>query len=389
MVIQRKIAQHLLRLAREFPTVTIMGPRQSGKTTLSRAVFPTYDYVNLEEPDVRSLAKKDPRGFLQSHDAPMIIDEIQRVPELLSYIQGIVDRDGGNGRYILTGSHQPRLRAEVSQSLAGRTAILRLLPLSLSELKSAGITGSREDWIFRGFMPRIYQQGIEPRLLYGNYFETYIQRDVHQLINIKDHSSFEIFVRLLAGRVGQIVNLQGMAGEIGVSSVTLGNWLSILESSYVIFRLQPYYRNLGKRLTKSPKVYFTEVGLAAYLLGIQSADQVMQHPLFGGLFENMVVLEALKARYNAGEESNLYFYRDSRQLEVDLLLEKGLDLHTFEIKSSFTPSDEFTRGILAMKEMSNRIKSCSVVYSGELIKNYKGCRFVNFADFGDEEPFLG
>lgn len=380
----RRLAErHLKELSRQFPSVTIVGPRQSGKTTLARAAFRDYAYASLEDPDVRRHASEDPRGFLASYPAPLIIDEVQRVPELLSYLQGVLDGERTNGRYVLTGSHQPRLKAEVAQSLAGRTALLKLLPLSFAELRRAGVRQSREEWVWRGFMPRIYDQAMDARLLYKNYFETYVERDVQQLVNVKDQSKFELFVRLLAGRVGQVANLQSLAGEIGVSAVTLNSWLSILEASYVIFRLPPYYRNLGKRLVKSPKIYFSEVGLAAYLLGIRNAGQVAQHPLFGNLFENMVVADRLKRRLNAGEEPNLYYYRDSRQLEVDLVEEDGADIAAFEIKSSFTANENFTDGLNALREMSGHVKSCGVVYSGKPIKALRGCSFLNYADWNE------
>ena len=376
----RSAAHCLKELSRQFPSVTIVGPRQSGKTTLAQAVFPDYAYASLEDPDVRRHAIEDPRGFLVSYPAPLIIDEVQRVPELLSYLQGILDKMEANGRYILIGSHQPRLKAEISQSLAGRTAMLKLLPPSFAELRRAGVRQSRETWIWRGFMPRIYDRGVDARLLYKSYFETYVQRDVQQLINIKDQSRFELFVRLLAGRIGQVANLQSLSAEIGVSSVTLSSWLSILEASYIAFRLPPYYRNLGKRLVKSPKIYFTEVGLAAYLLGIQNEGQVAQHPLLGNLFENMVVADRLKRRLNAGLDPNLYYYRDARQMEVDLIEEDGLGFSAYEIKSSFTANDGFTKNLAALKEMTSVMKSGTVVYSGPSIASRQGCGFANYEE---------
>jgi len=376
----RSAAGHLKELSRQFPSVTIVGPRQSGKTTLAQSVFPRYAYASLEDPDVRRHAVEDPRGFLASYPAPLIIDEVQRVPDILSYLQGAIDKTKKNGQYILTGSHQPRLKAEVSQSLAGRTALLKLLPPSFAELKKAGVRQSREEWVSRGFMPRLYDQDMDARLLYKSYFETYVQRDVQQLINVKDQSKFELFVRLLAGRVGQIANLQSLSGEIGVSAVTLNSWLSILEASYIVFRLPPYYRNLGKRLVKSPKLYFTEVGLAAYLLGIQNASQVAQHPLFGNLFENMVVADRLKRKLNAGQDPNLYYYRDARQMEVDLVEEDGSDLHAFEIKSSVTANEDFTDNLNALRKMSSAVRTMTVIYAGVPIKLMRGCAFANFEE---------
>lgn len=374
----REATSHLRELARQFPSVTIVGPRQSGKTTLAQMTFPHYSYASLEDPDIRRHAIEDPRGFFESFPAPLIIDEVQRVPDLLSYLQGVIDRTRKNGLYILTGSHQPRLKAEISQSLAGRTALLKLLSPSFSELKKVGVRQSREEWVWRGFMPRIYDQQVDARLLYKNYFETYVQRDVQQLAAIKDQSKFELFVRLLAGRVGQVANLQAMSGEVGVSAVTLNSWLSILEASYIVFRLPPYYRNLGKRLVKSPKIYFSEVGLAAYLLGIQNAGQVALHPLLGNLFENMVVGDFLKRKLNAGKEPNLYYYRDARQLEVDLVEENGRDLAAFEIKSSSTANECFTDNLNSFRKMSDDVKSCTVIYSGRSVRQMYGCSFANY-----------
>lgn len=376
----RSATEYLKDLSRQFPSVTIVGPRQSGKTTLAQSVFPEYAYANLEDPDVRHHAITDPRGFLESYPAPLIIDEVQRVPELLSYLQGVMDKAKKNGQYILTGSHQPKLKAEISQSLAGRTALLKLLPPSFLELHMAGVRQPREAWIWKGFMPRIYDQEVNARLLYKNYFETYVQRDVQQLINLKDQSKFELFVRLLAGRVGQVANLQSLSNEIGISAVTLNSWLSILEASFIVFRLPPYYRNLGKRLVKSPKIYFTEVGLAAYLLGIQNQEQVAQHPLLGNLFENMVVADRLKRKLNEGLDPNLYYYRDSRQVEIDLVEETGTDLQAFEIKSSFTASEGFTTNLNELRKLSRDVKSCTVIYSGPAIRSLRDCSFVNYED---------
>lgn len=377
---KRFMAKHLKELSQQFPSVTIVGPRQSGKTTLAQATFPRHAYASLEDPDVRRHASDDPRGFLASYPAPLIIDEVQRVPDLLSYLQSILDHTRKNGQYILTGSHQPRLKAEITQSLAGRTALLKLLPPTFGELAKAGIKQTRDTWVWRGFMPRIYDRDINARLLYKSYFETYVQRDVLQMVSVKDQTKFELFVRLLAGRVGQIANLQSLSNEIGVSAVTLNSWLSILEASYIVFRLPPYYRNLGKRLVKSPKIYFSEVGLAAYLLGIQNAEQVAQHPLFGNLFENMVVADRLKQKLNAGLEPNLYYYRDSRQMEVDLIEECGTDLHAYEIKSAHTATDSFTTHLNELRKMSPNVKSCTVIYSGTPIKQMYGCSFKNFED---------
>ena len=366
------------KLWRQYPVVTITGPRQSGKTTLARAVFPKCEYVNLESPDVRMQIRADARGFFARHPAPVIFDEIQNAPELVSYIQVEVDERHANSMYVLTGSHQPALRAAISQSLAGRTALLQLLPLSIGELSGAGMEISRDQLIFNGFMPRLYDSGIEPTQLYSDYFQTYIERDVRQLINLRNLREFELFVRLLAGRVGQLLNRDSLASDVGVSSQTIAEWLSVLEASYVIYTLRPYYRNVGKRLVKSPKIYFTDVGLAAYLIGLTSVDQVATHPLVGNLFENMVVMDALKARTNRGRGTDLYFMRDYRGLETDLVVENGVKLDLYEIKSAMSFNPSFADSLVKLRQSIDCIGRTKVVYSGEKA-SLGEVEFVNFA----------
>jgi predicted AAA+ superfamily ATPase len=379
-MIKRQIAPQLKHLAREFPVVTLLGPRQSGKTTLARLTFPSHEYVNLEMPDVRAAAQADAVGFFKAHPGPVILDEIQRVPELLSYIQSMVDERRRKGEFILTGSHQPRLAEGISQSLAGRTGILRLLPLSLEELAGTGAPLERDDLVFSGFMPGVHAEGITPRNFYRAYFQTYVERDARMLVNITNWLAFETFVKLLAGRVGQIVNLNSMAGDVGVSSTTLASWLAVLEASFIVFRLPCYFNNFGKRLVKSPKVYFTEVGLATWLLGIETVAQVSRDPLFGGLFENMVVVEALKARMNAGEEAGLYYFRDQRGLEVDLLLSRARRLLPIEIKSGMTYDASFAKSLTAFCGFAPAATSPVVIYGGERKADTGGVRFRSFRD---------
>jgi len=378
--IPRALESTTLSMAGYFPVVTIIGPRQSGKTTLVRHAFPDHAYVNLEQPDIRLLAEQDPRSFFRNYPAPIILDEIQRVPALLSYIQAIVDENPAQrGQFLLTGSHQLSLRAAVSQSLAGRTALLRLLPLSIAELHEAGISLGRDEFLHKGFMPRLYEDDLPPGVLYAQYYQTYVERDVRQMANIRNLIAFETFIRLLAGRVGQIVNMNDLSNSIGVSASTLTEWLGILEASFIVFRLPPYFENFGKRLIKSPKVYFTEPGLAAWLLGMKEPGHIAAGPFLGGLFENMVVVEALKACYNKGEESNLYFWRDNNGTEADLLVNGAKGLTPVEIKASMTFSPDFAQALPRLRKTSATIRPGYVIYAGDLEATCKDDQFINFS----------
>ncbi len=330
-------------------------------------VFPDYSYCNLEHPQTRLLAKEDPVSFFEQYSEPLVIDEIQHVPELLSFIQVKVDENRKNGQYILTGSQHLNVNAAITQSLAGRTALLTLLPFSIEEAANATSNKfSRDGWLFNGFLPRIYDQHQHPYIAYRNYLQTYVERDVRQLINLKDLHTFEKFLHLLAGRVGQVVNLNSLANDTGVSAKTISNWLSVLEASYIIFRLTPFYENVGKRLIKSPKLYFIETGLASYLLGIEEEKLITRDPLMGSLFENMIIIEALKHRLNQGMNPNLFFYRDSNQNEVDLIVKKGRNLYPVEIKASMTWHTGFTKNIHQFHEFTNSKNKGCVVYGGEL-----------------------
>ena len=379
-MIKRELQSTIQKFVKTYPVVTITGPRQSGKTTLAKMAFPSYTYCNLEHPENRFLAEKDPKSFFRQFPAPVIIDEIQRVPELLSYIQVFVDEHKKNGSYILTGSHQLTLNASISQSLAGRTAMVTLLPFSFHELQSIESKFDRDELILNGFMPRIYDQKQEPTALYRNYLHTYVERDVRQLIHIKDLSRFENFLRLLAGRVGQIVNLASLASDTGVSSPTIADWLSVLEASYIIYRLQPYYENFGKRIIKSPKLYFVDVGLAAYLLGIESTKQIARDPLLGGLFENMVIMDALKTRYNQGRDANLYFFRDNHKNEIDLLYKTGQELIPVEIKASRTYNADFHKGISHFFKMKGMETKGHIIYAGEKSMEINDIAVHNFLE---------
>ncbi len=344
-MITRDITTELLESAAEFPVVTILGPRQSGKTTLVQMTFPDKPYCSLEDPDLRLAAENDPRGFLSAMPDGAILDEIQRLPILLSYIQGIVDKQNRVGLFILTGSHQPHLHQAVSQSLAGRTAMLTLWPFSLPELSHYKSDWNPFDLIWQGCFPRLHQEKIKPRRFYNSYLQTYVERDVRSLIQLRDLSQFQKFLVLLAGRVGQIVNFSSLSSDIGVSSTTIKNWISVLKASFVIFELPPFFENIRKRVVKSPKIYFTDAGLSAFLIGIHSEEQATRDPLRGNLYENLVIAEIIKGAFNHGIRPEIYFYRDSHGNEVDLLIREKGSLSPIEIKSAETFTPDFLKGI--------------------------------------------
>lgn len=363
-MITRHLLPALLNRAAQYPVVTLTGPRQSGKTTLCRAAFPDKPYCNLERPDRRSFAQHDPAGFLAQFPEGAVLDEIQRVPELLSWIQVRVDERRVAGEFILTGSHQFALNHHISQSLAGRTALLTLLPLSIAELRGAGEPTTVDHLLFTGGYPRIYADHLDPSVMLGDYFATYVERDLRELIQLRHIREFEIFVRLAAGRTGQLLNVHSLAADAGISGQTAKSWLTLLEASYIIFLLPPWFTNIGKRLTKSPKLYFYDVGFAAWLIGITQASHLQAHPLRGLLFENMVVLEMLKARINNGLSANLHFYRDSSGLEVDVLLEAGYHISLFEIKSSQTVNQEYFKQLTKVAALFGERVTRKVVFYG-------------------------
>ncbi len=366
-MLSRRIETELRITAKEYPVITLIGPRQSGKTTLARNFFPDHTYVNLEDPELRSLAQEDPKTFMLRYPVPVIFDEIQNVPELLSWIQVAVDENPEmTGGYILTGSHQLQLREAITQSLAGRTALLTLFPFALNELSEEYTQKERETLIFNGFMPRLHDKKIRPRRYYRDYFQTYVERDVRKLMAIENQQAFELFLKLLAGRIGHEINYSSLAGQVGISAPQIKKWLSLLEASFIIFKLPPFFNNFGKRITKSPKIYFVEVGLACYLLGIENLVQLERDPVFGGLFENMVIAEAYKARINEGLDPGLYFYRDRYQNEVDLLYPSGSSYIPIEIKSSRVYRSEFLKGIRYFHKLSDSILPGMVIYDGEL-----------------------
>ena len=383
-MIRRSISNQLIELVNQVPVITIIGPRQSGKTTLVKSTFPEYSYVNLEDPVSRMLATEDYRGFLHTYKEPVIIDEVQRVPELLSAIQVMVDEDRGkNGRFILTESHQPRLQKGIAQSLAGRTSILTLLPLSMNELSEEGLLEklSTDKLLLRGFMPELYREGSrEPIVYYRDYLNTYVEKDLREMLEIKSLDKFLRFLTLLAGRVGQVVNLSAMSGEVGVSSTTLSEWLSVLEASYVVYKLKPYFSNITKQQIKSPKIYFTEIGLASYLLGIETENQANRDPLRGNLFENLIVLEVLKSRLNQNQNPNIYYMRTAKGVEVDLIVKKEEKLYPFEIKTSMTPNKSFSRHLLSFVQAEENALKPRIIYTGQSYPQISGVEYVNYKD---------
>lgn len=378
-MIERDITAELKLSAAEYPVVTILGPRQSGKTTLARMTFPDKPWVSLEDPDVRMAAEADPRGFLGQFPAGAILDEVQRLPVLLSYLQGIVDQEAGRGLFILTGSHQPRLHEAISQSLAGRTAMLTLWPFSLAELRHYTPVLDAFDLVVRGCYPRVHKESLDPRRFYNGYLQTYVERDVHALIQLRDLSVFQKFLVLLAGRIGQIVNMASLANDVGVSANTLRQWLSVLKASYLVFELRPWFENVSKRVIKSPKLYFADVGLAAFLLGIHTAEQANRDPLRGNLYENLIVADVLKNLCNAGQRPDLFFYRDTHGNEVDLLVRHERKLIPIEIKSASTFSTDFLKGIRQFEEAvsGEEVNEGFVLFNGERSHQVQGVRVLN------------
>lgn len=384
-MIERTIRPVLEKLFTQNPVVTVTGPRQAGKTTLCRQVFPELAYVNLESPDIRQRALDDPRGFLRHHREGAIFDEIQRAPELVSYLQGLVDEQHRPGQFVLTGSQHFLVSQSINQSLAGRTALLRLLPLSIAEVEQVRRAPATDELLYTGFYPRIYDFGLDPTQAHGDYFETYVERDVRQLSEIRNLTAFQRFVRLCAGRIGQLLSFSGLGSDAGVSHTTAREWTSVLEASFVLFRLEPFHANLSKRLVKSPKLYFYDVGLAAYLLGIETADQLYTHPLRGALFENLIVVEALKYRFNQGRRSNLFFYRDAKQNEVDLLHTLADKLLAIEIKSGATLSRSFFQGLHKLTTLlGDQVAGTLLVHDGETSHDHHGTRVTRPIDFVGE-----
>lgn len=384
-LIKRNAEKILKKLASSYPAVVVTGPRQSGKTTLTQAVFQDKPYVSLEDPDTRGFADTDPRGFLGQYPKGAILDEVQRCPDLFSYLQTRLDADKKMGQFILTGSQQFGLISGISQSLAGRAAKISLLPFSLYELQEENKAPKTLDaLLFKGLYPPIYDRKLEPNIWHANYVDTYVERDVRQLINVRDLSVFQRFVRMCAARTGQMLKLTDLATDCGITHNTAKAWLSVLEASYIIHLLQPHHRNFNKRLIKSPKLYFYDTGLAAWLLNIQNEEQMSIHPARGQLFETWVIAELMKYRYNQALASNLYFWRDHKGHEIDILLEQANILAPIEIKSGQTVAGDFFKSLKKFQSLAgDEAARGTLVYGGKQSQKREDFNVIAWQDIHD------
>lgn len=366
-MINRQLEDEILALKNEFPIIAILGPRQSGKTTISKKLFPEYSYITLEDIDHREFADNDPRGFLEKYKKDIIFDEIQRVPSLMSYLQSHVDEMQENGRIIITGSHNFLLMEQISQSLAGRVGITKLLPFSYKEI--SGLEVDLEEFIFKGSYPRIYDKNIRPEVFYKNYISTYIEKDIRQIKQITKIDDFLKFIKILAGRTGQELNTNTLGDECGVSHNTIKEWIGVLEASFLIYKLRPYHKNYNKRIVKNPKIYFTDTGLVCSLLGIRKKEDIDYHFLKGSLFETFIVNEFIKSSFNYGEIFDFYFWRDNHKKEIDIVLDVGLDQYAFEVKSSKTVHEKFFDTLKYWEKLTNnRREKMYLIYGGN--ENY-------------------
>ncbi|OGJ37648.1 MAG: hypothetical protein A3A82_01915 [Candidatus Pacebacteria bacterium RIFCSPLOWO2_01_FULL_47_12] len=377
MFIQRSIEKTLVETLPKFPILGLIGPRQSGKTTLLKRLFPNFGYVNMEDIELREFAQKDPKGFLETHTSPLLIDEAQRVPQLFSQLQVVVDEKKHMGSYILSGSQNFLLMEHISQSLAGRISIHTLLPMSYQEISNAKFPIKQYGkLIFQGQYPRMYQKPpLTPHEFYSSYLLTYVERDLRQLINIADLATFQRFLRLCAGRVGQEIQYSSLAQDAGITHNTAKAWLSVLETSFIIFQLQPFYKNYNKRLVKSAKLYFYDTGLAAWLLNIDAENQLQSHFAIGGLFENLIISEYLKNRYNQGQQSRGYFWRDQQKKEVDFILDGAL-LTGIEIKAGKTISADYFGNLLYWNNIVQSQPKLRVIYGGDSFQNRSGVQVL-------------
>ena len=385
-MIPRLALPTLHRLAAGFPIIALTGPRQSGKTTLARIAFPAKPYISLEDPDEREFAERDPRGFLARFPEGAIFDEAQRCPALFSYLQAIVDEHRQVGQFILTGSQQFGLMSGITQSLAGRVGMVQLLPLSLAELQTASLApASLDTLLWQGTYPALYDRSLAPGDWFAAYVTTYLERDVRQLLAVRDLSQFQRFVRMCAARSGQLLNLSALASDCGISHVTAREWLSVLETSYLVTLLRPYHRNFGKRLTKSPKLYFLDVGLMAYLLGIRDPDSLATHAQRGALFETWVVSEAVKQSFNAGRLADLHFWRDGSGNEVDLLHETPAGLQASEIKSGATFAADWPNAAQRFARLAETPLPPWIIYGGKQSYTRENCRVIAWQELPQQE----
>lgn len=377
---KRELSKHLEESLLSYSVLTLLGPRQSGKTTLVLKLFPEYDYRSLEDPDERAIAQDDPKGFLAGLGENAILDEFQRVPQLSSYIQGIVDKPENKRKFVLTGSNGLMLVDSITQSLAGRTELFELLPLSFREISEKDEELNINDLLFRGGFPRIRKNNLNPTKWLKNYFQLYVEKDIRQIANIKNIDLFERFMRLAAGRAGQLINASSLSNEVGVTAPTIKHWISALRSTYICFSLQPHHNNFNKRIVKSSKLYFHDTGLLCYLLGINGEKQLDTHPLRGSIFENFIVSEMYKNKVNSAQESNLFYWRDQKGREIDLVENKSEYLYPIEIKLSQTFSRSFIKNIKYFNKLQLENKSSLPLIQGEVI--YCGEKELVFENFG-------
>jgi predicted AAA+ superfamily ATPase len=383
-MIPRLVERVLPSLVRGYPVITITGPRQSGKTTLARSFFATKPYVSFENPDIREEAKSDPRSFLERYKDGAVFDEVQRLPEILSYLQQIIDEGPKTCRFVLTGSQQFGLNSKITQSLAGRTALIHLLPFSYDELYSYRKENpSLESALFAGLYPPVHDRGLNPQKWYADYVQTYIERDVRSLLNIRDLSAFQLFLKICAARCGQLINLSGMASDCGITHKTAKEWISILEASYIVFRISPHFNNLGKRLVKTPKLYFYDTGLATYLLGIKAAEQLSVHSYRGAIFETFIASEIMKSAFHSGTTPSLYFWRDRAGNEIDFIVDRGSDLLPIEAKSGRTVASDWFEGLKNWRALAgDRANQGILLYGGDETYSREGATVLSWRKAG-------
>ncbi len=382
MVIHRNIEKAIKKEAKKYPVLALTGPRQSGKTTLLLHLFPEYEYLSLENPDTRDFAEKDPVAFLQKYNRHIILDEVQRVPKLFSYLQGTVDKSKEMGQFILSGSQNFQLMNNITQTLAGRVALFKLLPFDFQELNSVGLLAENyAKNLVKGFYPAIYDRNVAPKSYYSNYIQTYVERDVTELVNIKDIRVFRNFLGLCAARVGQLLNLNSLANECGISQPTAKSWLSILESSYIVFTLQPYFKNFNKRIVKTPKLYFYDTGLLCHLLKIFTPEKFEAHASKGSLFENMIVAEFYKRNYHQNLYENFYYWRDSAGNEVDVLIEDENATRIYEVKATQTVTTNLFKGLQHYGQLSAQKLKKGLIYAGSDLQKRTGITVYGWNKF--------